>query len=107
MSNGKIHVKHLSVQGRFDFAVHKTFKEHYMEILSTPEITEVNIDLEDVKFIDTAALGMLVLLLERAQKANKSVVLTQSSGMVSDLLHMANFDKIFAINDLDGKNTQH
>lgn len=87
----------ISIRGRFNFIVHREFKKHYTEMLGNAEIREIEINMRDVDFIDSAALGMLMLLNERAHAVNKSVVLAHPSGSVSKLLEVANFDKIFTI----------
>lgn len=90
----------ISIRGRFDFIVHREFKKYYLEMLGKAEICEIEINLREVNFIDSAALGMLMLLKKRAHAVNKSVLLSHPSGSVSNLLEVANFDKIFTIKGL-------
>lgn len=90
----------LSISGRFDFIVHREFKKHYTALLGNAEIREIEINMRSVEYIDSAALGMLMLLKERAGAINKSVVLSNPSGNVSNLLEVANFNKIFPIRGL-------
>ena len=48
-------------------------------------------------YLDSSALGMLMLLNERAKVVNKPVALLNTSGVVSQVLGVANFSKIFNI----------
>ena len=53
-----------------------------------------------VDYLDSAALGMLMLLHERAKEANKLVTLLNASGVASQVMEIANFSKIFNIKSM-------
>jgi len=57
----------------------------------------VVIDLGGVDYLDSSALGMLLLLRERAESMGKTVSLTRMQGTVKQVLDVANFDKIFVM----------
>jgi len=59
----------LSLSGRFDFNVHREFKEAYMAVLNDSVALAIEIDLAAVDYLDSSALGMLLMLRERAQAA--------------------------------------
>jgi anti-anti-sigma factor len=48
-------------------------------------------------YLDSSALGMLMLLNERAKLVNKSISLFNPSGIVSQVLEVANFNRLFTI----------
>ncbi len=79
----------------FDFNVHRDFKNAYMPLLENAAIREIEIEMSKVEFIDSSALGMLMLLNERAKAINKTVVLSNASGIAMKLLEVANFRKVF------------
>jgi len=83
------------MSGRFDFKVHRDFKEAYVHLLDNASVNEIEIDMGMVDYIDSSALGMLLLLHERATAHHKSVSLMNASGAVSQLLEVANFSKVF------------
>lgn len=85
------------MNGRFDFNVHRSFKEAYDELLAQPGITSLEVNLAQVDYLDSSALGMLLLLRERAQLAGKTVVLRQPNSVVTQILDIANFGKLFTI----------
>lgn len=82
----------ISMNGRFDFSAHRSFKEAYDPLLQQKDITSLEINLADVVYMDSSALGMLLLLHERAQAEGKEVVLSRANSTVSQILDIANFE---------------
>ena len=91
------HSARITMSGRFDFEVHRDFKNAYMALLDRPAVREIEIEMSKVNYLDSAALGMLMLLHERAKEAHKPVVLLNASCEASQLMEVANFSKIFTI----------
>ena len=91
------HSARLDMSGRFDFQVHRNFKDAYMPLLGDAALHEIEIEMSKVDYIDSSALGMLVLFNDRAIEVNKSVALLNASSAVSVLLEVANFSKLFSI----------
>lgn len=87
----------LALAGRFDFNVHREFKDVYMPLLAESSLTLIEIDLSKVDYLDSSALGMLLMLRERANAANKQVTLSKPNQTVTQILEIANFNKIFTI----------
>ena len=85
----------IKMSGRFDFLVHLEFKQSYEGMLNNPEIREIEVDMQHLDFLDSTALGMLMLLRERALVVSKPIVLSNPSSNVFKLLDVANFDKLF------------
>lgn len=85
------------ISGRFDFQVHRDFRGAYTPLLDNAAVSEIEAEMSKVDYMDSAALGMLLLLGERAKAANKPVVLANASGTVLQVLEIANFGKIFNI----------
>lgn len=90
-----IAVLHLS--GRFDFSSHHDFKNAHDGALQTQGLKEVVVDLTQVEYMDSSALGMLLLLREKANMSNVDVSLRSSDGFVRQILEVANFQNIFSI----------
>ncbi len=84
--------------GYFSFAAHRDFKAAYKEQLDDSNIGEIVVNLADVKYLDSSALGMLLVLREHAQAANKPLRLSSQSSIVARTFDIANFDKLFNIN---------
>ncbi|MDD5384865.1 MAG: STAS domain-containing protein [Gallionella sp.] len=87
----------INMHGRFDFQVHREFKEAYTPLLDNPDVREIEVEMSKVDYLDSSALGMLMLLNERAKAVNKPITLLNTSGVVSQVLGVANFSKIFNI----------
>lgn len=87
----------LNLNGRFDFSSHREFRNACDEALQTPEIEEIEANFKHVDYLDSSALGMLLLLREKAHNANLKVSLTNCTGLVQQVLDVANFQRLFAI----------
>ncbi len=87
----------LRLNGRFDFHSHRDFRTAYENALDDAAVREITINFKEVDYLDSSALGMLLLLREKAEAAGKSVALTGLHGMVKQVLEIANFGKLFAV----------
>lgn len=87
----------IALNGRFDFDSHRIFRDSYEALLKDQNTREIEIDLDRVDYLDSSALGMLLLLREKAAMANKSLALANSHGMVQQVLDVANFNKLFTL----------
>jgi anti-anti-sigma factor len=94
IQNGKAVVR---LQGRFDFSARREFRDCCGVLLESGEVRELNLDLAGVDYVDSSALGMLLLLKERADAVSKPVALHNCKGIVRQVLDIANFGKIFSI----------
>lgn len=82
------------VTGRFVFSTHRAFNDAVDRALQT-DVPVVLIDLSDVSYIDSAALGMLLLARHRAEALGKKIGIRGASGNVLQVLEVANFSKLF------------
>ena len=87
----------LGLQGRFDFNAHRDFREATESVLANPEVRILNVDLAQVEYLDSSALGMLLMLRDKMGGAGKEVALTGVTGNVKQVLGIANFGKLFQI----------
>lgn len=95
-----IAVLHLS--GRFDFSSHRDFKNAHDGALQTDGLKELVVDLTQVDYMDSSALGMLLLLREKANMSNIGISLRSCDGFVRQILEVANFQNIFTISPMTG-----
>jgi anti-anti-sigma factor len=94
-TNGKSVIR---LAGRFDFNAHRTFRDAYEPQLLDGSVREVEIDLGQVDYLDSSALGMLLMLKEKAEASAKAVALVNCKGTVKQVLDIANFSKLFRMN---------
>jgi len=87
----------ISLEGRFDFSRHREFRSACDQALATGGAHEVEVDFGRVDYIDSSALGMLLMLRDAARAANKTVRLANCRGNVKQILDIANFAKLFPI----------
>ena len=85
------------LSGRFEFSAHREFRETIDTALQNKAIEEVVIDLRDVDYVDSSALGMLLMLREKANGAKKKIALANPRGVVKQALDIAHFETIFSI----------
>lgn len=84
--------------GKFTFFDHSDFK-HILEHIKEARYDTVNIDFSEVSFIDSAALGLLLLLRDETEKINTKVTLYRPQGQVKKMLDVSRFEEIFSIID--------
>lgn len=87
----------LSLQGRFDFHSHRDFRSAYEKMYENASVRELEIDFRQVDYLDSSALGMLLLLKEKSESSGRSVTLSGLQGTVKQVLDIANFGKLFQI----------
>lgn len=83
--------------GRFDFNVQREFKEAYDSLISNSAVGVIDVNLSGVDYLDSSALGMLLMLRERSTAAGKSLKLSKPTPGVEQILEIANFAKLFTI----------
>lgn len=87
----------LSLSGRFDFTMHREFCQSYESALKEPGVKGLEVDLGGVDYIDSSALGMLLLLKESTERGRMQLALTHCTGSVRRVLDVANFGKLFSL----------
>jgi anti-anti-sigma factor len=85
------------VRDRFDASCYMEFKGIVEQIMSNKLIKTISVDVSTLEYMDSAAMGMLMLLDEKAEALKKTVTLISVPGRVADILKTANADKLFSI----------
>ena len=84
----------IQISGRFDFNLHKDFRKAYEEF---PPASKFVVDLAQAEYIDSSALGMLLLLRDHAGGDKASIEITHCSQDIYKVLKIANFHQLFNI----------
>lgn len=85
----------IRVPPRFDFRFMGEFRTHMQAAIDDGSGSELVVDLTDAIYLDSSALGMLLVLRDRARAKGKYVVIARAEGMVKAALQRAKFEKIF------------
>jgi anti-anti-sigma factor len=89
----------LKLEGTFNFDAHGSFRSATAELLEVKGLKALTIDLSAVAYLDSSALGMLLLAQERAQAKGIEVVLSRPSPSVMSILQVVQFGKLFEIRE--------
>jgi len=84
----------ITVSGRFDFNDHSAFREAYR---TTDSAATFTLDMSNTDYMDSSALGMLLLLREHAGGDNSKIKIAGSKAEIKKILTIANFQKLFEI----------
>lgn len=89
----------MAISGQFTFDLHKEFSAAYKGVFSKESGGKprgIEVDMRNVDYIDSAALGML-LSLRKSVGDEVAVRLVSAKPSVLNILKIANFDKKFRI----------
>jgi len=84
----------MAIDGRFDFNIHSDFRDSYREL---PGTTRFVIDLANSSFMDSSAMGMLLLLREHAGEKASDIRLQNCNVDIKKILSISNLDKMFIV----------
>lgn len=85
----------ISVTGRFDFSLHNEFRKAYKDVADRGALYVI--DLKAAEYMDSSALGMLLLMKEYAESKASKVKITNISNQIRDIFIIASFDKLFVL----------
>jgi anti-anti-sigma factor len=91
----RLGVLFIKINGRFDFSVHHDFREAIK--LAETDIKQVEVDLANTDYLDSSALGMLLVLRERMASRKEAVLIRNAKNDVKKIIEIANFDKLFTL----------
>lgn len=84
----------MAIDGRFDFNIHSDFRNAYRDL---PATTRFIIDLGKATFMDSSAMGMLLLLREHVGEKSDNIRLQNCNPEVRKILSISNLDKMFVV----------
>ena len=87
----------IKLAGRFDFNAHREFRGGVEGALGQKKGAVLNVDLGEVSYLDSSALGMLLMARDKAKAVGMTVSLVNTRGSVRQVLDIANFGKLFDI----------
>lgn len=85
----------IKIKGRFDFSLHNEFRKAYKDLAIKGG--EFVIDLTATEYLDSSALGMMLLLKEHADAMACKVSVLNPNDDIREILLIASFDKLFTL----------
>lgn len=85
----------IAIKGRFDFAKHQEFRDAYEKLQPKPQL--IVVDLKEATYLDSSALGMLLMLRDYAGGDDSDIRIINSNSDVCKTLAISNFNKLFDI----------
>lgn len=86
----------VSMSGEFTFTDHIAFKTIASRLFEK-QGKPIVIDLAKLEFIDSAGLGMLLIVREEADKAHRSLILRGPCGQVKRMFDVTKFHTLFTV----------
>ena len=93
-ANNEGNIVTIKVRGRFDFSHQKEFRTAYESCDASKKFI---VDLSTAEYLDSAALGMLLLLLDYVDKDKSRVILSLANDEIKSILLISHFDELFTI----------
>lgn len=83
------------IDGRFDFSSHQVFSQSYESLEQAPE--QFIIDMSSTTYLDSSALGMLLLLRDFAGGDQARISVINCNEDVKKIFSISNFEQLFDI----------
>lgn len=80
---------------RFDYGYHKEFQRLCEESIESELCKGIVLDFSRVEYLDSAALGMMMMWQKRAMTSNKKMMIKGAKRATAQILEMANMKRIF------------
>lgn len=85
----------ISIEGKFDFSLHQIFRAAYCQY-TTPNMSYV-LDLSKTEYMDSSALGMILLLKDHVQLYSGKLIISKPNDTVNKILEIAQFHRLMTI----------
>ncbi len=85
----------ISIDGRFDFSLHQHFRDAYVNCKENGQVFTLN--LSTTSYMDSSALGMILLLKDHAESHSGKVIISRPSDSVYKILEIAQFHRLLTI----------
>lgn len=90
----------IDLKGRLTFSDYSVFRE-VVEIFNTSPVKRCVLDLSELEFIDSAGLGMLLIVRDKVHGRNGHLVISGAAGQVKKMLDLGRFDTLFTLEDCE------
>lgn len=87
------------ISGSFTFTDNPVFSR-VLSASKQPDIQYITLNLTKVEYIDSAGLGMLLMLRDHCNQIGQQLILFSPTGQVEKVFSVAKFDELFQIESL-------
>lgn len=85
----------VAIPERFDYSSYRPFYAQCEQALNQVEVKFLVMDFTRTRYLDSAALGMLVQIHRKAQAKNVATQIANADGVVLETLTIANMSKLY------------
>ncbi len=85
----------ITIDDRFDFSLHQQFRDAYIDCAKSG--VNVVIDLTKTSYMDSSALGMILLLKDHVEKLSGTLKIVKPNDAVYKILEIAQFHRLMPI----------
>lgn len=85
----------IAIKNNFDFSLHQHFRDSYTGCDKSK--TTFVLDLSNTEYMDSSALGMILLLKDHAESLEGEVIINNPSDAVFNILEIAQFHRLMTI----------
>lgn len=86
----------IKLSGEMDINSSDEVKKELQDIIDQ-NIADIEIDCEELSYIDSTGIGVLIGILKKIKKSDKTIVLTNTKDNIKRLFNITGLDKIFII----------
>jgi anti-anti-sigma factor len=87
----------VDMRGQLTFGDHRAFRRILKKIEESDDIRNVVFRMDKLDFVDSAALGMLLLVYDAVEKKQKKLVIRGAKGQVKKMFALAHFQRLFVL----------
>jgi anti-anti-sigma regulatory factor len=91
-------LKIMSLPEKFDFNYYEQFLKEADEFFSNGSFTSIELDFSLVNYLDSSALGMVIMLHKKAKAMNIKTSIKGANVMPAKILMIAHLDRFYAFN---------
>ncbi len=84
----------VDIQGEIDIHTSTELKEELNRLLNE-KLINININCEELHYIDSTGLGVLIGILKKLSKDDRNIIISNPQPNISKLLKITGLDKVF------------
>lgn len=85
----------ITIGERFDYSSYRTFYDQCEAAIEQPGVDALVMDFRKTRYLDSAALGMLVQIQRKARDKKIAAKIIRAEGVVLETLQIANMAKLY------------